>query len=97
MKVAVGGHLKPRADGPAETDAAGATLDRPSEALVKRQAGDLATINGVLSPGAEFLRSQRTWQGLGTDHDPAEESTTIEEGRSGVARGYTVGDDASRA
>ncbi|CRK40152.1 hypothetical protein BN1708_020682, partial [Verticillium longisporum] len=55
MKVAVGGHLKPRADGPAETDAAGATLDRPSEALVKRQAGDLATINGVLSPGAEFL------------------------------------------
>ncbi|PNH60717.1 hypothetical protein VD0002_g6956 [Verticillium dahliae] len=97
MKVAVGGHLKPRADGPAETDAAGATLDRPSEALVKRQAGDLATINGVLSPGAEFLRSQRTWQGLGTDHDPAEESTAIEEGRSGVARGYTVGDDASRA
>ncbi|CRK32284.1 hypothetical protein BN1708_005675, partial [Verticillium longisporum] len=97
MKVAVGGHLKPRADGPAETDAAGATLDRPSEALVKRQAGDLATINGVLSPGAEFLRSQRMWQGLGMDHDPAEESTAIEEGRSGVARGYTVGDDASRA
>ncbi|KAM0279198.1 hypothetical protein ACHAQH_004743 [Verticillium albo-atrum] len=98
MKVAVGGHLKPRAEVPAETDTEGpATLERPSEALVKRQAGDLATINGVLSPGAEFLRSQRTWQGLGTDHDPGEESTTIEEGRSGVARGYTVGDDASRA
>ncbi|KAM0333958.1 hypothetical protein ACHAQA_000976 [Verticillium albo-atrum] len=94
MRVAVRGHLKPRAEASADGTPA---ADRTSEALVKRQAGDVATVNGVLSPGAEFLRSQRTWQGLGTDYDPEEQSTTIEEGRSGVARGYTVGDDAGRA
>ncbi|OHF04627.1 diphthamide biosynthesis protein 2 [Colletotrichum orchidophilum] len=65
-------------------------------ALVKREVGEVATINGVLSPGAEYLRSQRTWQGLGTDYDE-ENSTVVEEGRSGVARGYTVGEDAGRA
>ncbi|KAK1623910.1 diphthamide biosynthesis protein 2 [Colletotrichum phormii] len=65
-------------------------------ALVKREVGEVATINGVLSPGAEYLRSQRTWQGLGTDYDE-ESSTVVEEGRSGVARGYTVGEDAGRA
>lgn len=66
-----------------------------SEALVKRVVGELASINGVASPGAEYLRSQRTWTGLGTDFDN-EESTVIEEGRSGVARGYTVGEDEGR-
>ncbi|KAJ0158511.1 Diphthamide biosynthesis protein 2 [Colletotrichum tanaceti] len=65
-------------------------------ALVKREAGEVTTINGVLSPGAEYLRSQRTWQGLGTDYDE-ESSTVVEEGRSGVARGYTVGEDDGRA
>ncbi|GJC84521.1 2-(3-amino-3-carboxypropyl)histidine synthase subunit 2 [Colletotrichum liriopes] len=65
-------------------------------ALVKREVGEVATINGVLSPGAEYLRSQRTWQGLGTDYDE-EGSTVVEEGRSGVARGYTVGEDRGRA
>ncbi|TDZ19066.1 2-(3-amino-3-carboxypropyl)histidine synthase subunit 2 [Colletotrichum orbiculare MAFF 240422] len=64
-------------------------------ALVKRHVGEVATINGVLSPGAEYLRSQRTWQGLGADYDE-ETSTLVEEGRSGVARGYTVGEDDSR-
>lgn len=76
---------------------------KSSAALVHRKAGELATVNGVVSPGAEYLRSQRTWQGLGSDFNTADEehedetSTTVEEGRSGVARGYTVGDDASRA
>ncbi|KAL0929685.1 diphthamide biosynthesis protein 2 [Colletotrichum truncatum] len=65
-------------------------------ALVRREVGEVATINGVLSPGAEYLRSQRTWQGLGADYDD-ESSTVVEEGRSGVARGYTVGEDASRS
>lgn len=65
---------------------------KQSGVLAMRPKGDLATINGVLSPGAEFLRSQRTWQGLGSDYTE-EESTTIEEGRSGVARGYVVGED----
>lgn len=66
-----------------------------SEALTLRPRAELATINGVLSPGAEFLRSQRTWQGLGSDFDN-EKAATIEEGRSGVARGYTVGEDAEK-
>lgn len=73
----------------------------PSGALVQRKFGELATVNGVVSPGAEFLRSQRTWQGLGSDYNTTEEvedeeSTAVEEGRSGVARGYTVGEDSSR-
>ena len=65
-------------------------------ALVKREAaGELATINGIVSTGAEFLRSRRTWQGLGGDFDD-EESTVVEEGRRGVARGYAVGEEADR-
>ncbi|KAI2467600.1 diphthamide biosynthesis protein [Annulohypoxylon bovei var. microspora] len=69
-----------------------------SSAIVKRAAGDVALVNGVASPGAEFLRSQRTWQGLGTEFgaEEDEESTVVEEGRSGVARGYTVGQDQIR-
>ncbi|KAH7140122.1 putative diphthamide synthesis protein-domain-containing protein [Dactylonectria estremocensis] len=67
-----------------------------SAALVKRTAaGELASINGVASPGAEFLRSGRTWTGLGTDFDN-ETSTLVEEGRSGIARGYHVGEDDTR-
>ncbi|CAK7224781.1 Diphthamide biosynthesis protein 2 [Sporothrix curviconia] len=63
---------------------------------IRAKAGELATINGVISPGAEFLRSQRTWQGLGTEFDDEDvvASTAVEEGRSGIARGYTVGEDA---
>ncbi|KAK0382715.1 hypothetical protein NLU13_9811 [Sarocladium strictum] len=73
--------------------------DRPTSAaaLVKRTVGELTSINGVASPGAEYLRSQRTWQGLGSDFEQNQEtSTVIEEGRSGVARGYQVGDDGNR-
>ncbi|KAI2622355.1 diphthamide biosynthesis protein [Hypoxylon sp. NC1633] len=64
-----------------------------SSSIVKRANGDVALVNGVASPGAEFLRSQRTWQGLGTEFgaDDDEESTVVEEGRSGIASGYTVG------
>ncbi|KUI70578.1 Diphthamide biosynthesis protein 2 [Cytospora mali] len=65
---------------------------RQTDALTMRPKAELATINGVLSPGAEFLRSQRTWQGLGSDFTE-EKSATIEEGRGGVARGYTVGEE----
>ncbi|KAK0749785.1 Diphthamide biosynthesis protein 2 [Schizothecium vesticola] len=66
-----------------------------SAALALRPKAELAMVNGVVSPGAEFLRSQRTWQGLGSDY-VAEDSTIIEQGRSGVARGYTVGADEER-
>ncbi|KAK4958279.1 Diphthamide biosynthesis protein 2 [Elasticomyces elasticus] len=72
-----------------------------SSALISRSTkNDLASINGTLSPAAEFLRNKRTWQGLGTDyHEIAYErdeagairGAGMEEGRSGVARGYAVG------
>ncbi|EHA55284.1 diphthamide biosynthesis protein 2 [Pyricularia oryzae 70-15] len=75
-----------------------ATFRAPvSGQLAVRQKAEVATINGVVSPGAEFLRSQRTWTGLGSDFDTEERSTVVEEGRSGVARGYTVGSDADRS
>jgi diphthamide biosynthesis protein 2 len=67
-------------------------------ALAKRAKGDLATIGGAISPGAEFLRSQRTWKGLGSDfevkyeEDGDADSTLVTEGRKGIARGYTVGE-----
>lgn len=74
-----------------------------STALTKRANGDIAAVGGVASPGAEYLRSQRTWQGLGSDYREEEESGAVdgraakmEEGRSGIARGYVVGKDDSR-
>lgn len=76
-------------------------LTKPSKAsksLIKRFSGDLAIIGGELSPGAEHLRSQRTWRGLGSDfnitYDEPEApiSTTVQEGTSGIARGYLAGD-----
>lgn len=76
-----------------------ATPPTIGSSVVKRGTGDIALVNGVASPGAEFLRSKRTWQGLGTDFNPDEDeaSTVIEEGRSGVARGYTVGEEEARS
>ncbi|RYC59412.1 hypothetical protein CHU98_g6787 [Xylaria longipes] len=68
-------------------------------AMVKRGTGEIALVNGVASPGAEFLRAKRTWQGLGSDFNPGEDetSTVVEEGRSGVARGYAVGEQQTRS
>ncbi|KAJ4422702.1 Diphthamide biosynthesis protein 2 [Gnomoniopsis sp. IMI 355080] len=75
-----------------EDDAASVQVpNKQFEALTLRPKAELATVNGVFSPGADYLRSQRTWQGLGTDFDD-EKAATIEEGRGGVARGYQVGD-----
>ncbi len=70
----------------------------PSSALVQRAKGDVAVINGAVSPAAEFLRSKRTWQGLGSDHEVVYErddegrirGAGMEQGREGVARGYVV-------
>ncbi|MCJ1281904.1 Diphthamide biosynthesis protein 2 [Xylographa opegraphella] len=73
-------------------------LGGPSDALMRRARGDLAVVGGEISPGAEFLRSKRTWKGLGSDLEiaydegDAQSSTAVEEGRSGIARGYTLGD-----
>lgn len=70
-----------------------------SNALLKRVNGDVAMINGTASPGAEYLRSQRTWTGLGSDfkieyedENNDQRGALVEEGRGGVARGYKVGD-----
>lgn len=65
-------------------------------ALVRRPKGDVIAVNGVASPGAEYLRTKRTWQGLGSDFEVAyeeegqEHSSAVEEGRTGIARGYAV-------
>ncbi|KAM3084102.1 Diphthamide biosynthesis protein 2 [Clarireedia jacksonii] len=73
--------------------------------LVKRAKMELATVNGEVSPGAEYLKEKRTWTGLGSDFDQEaidegrerETAAIVEEGRSGVARGYTVGGDETRS
>ncbi|KAM0714107.1 hypothetical protein Q7P37_011071 [Cladosporium fusiforme] len=74
---------------------------KPSSSLVQRARGDIAAVNGTASPGAEYLRSQRTWQGLGSDYAIEYErdengkirGAVMEEGRKGVARGYEVGEE----
>nr|POE49124.1 diphthamide biosynthesis protein 2 [Quercus suber] len=76
-----------------------AALGSNASALIQRANGGLATINGSVSPAAEFLRSRRTWTGLGSDLQIAYErddhgkiqGAKMEEGRAGVARGYGVG------
>lgn len=74
-------------------------IKAPSSALVHRAKQELSTINGQMSPAAEYLRTKRTWQGLGSDHAIAYErdeegnitGAAMEEGRGGVAKGYAVG------
>jgi len=91
---AVSSYSSKKADGNGHADAA--------KSLIKRANGDLAQVGGVVSPGAEFLRSNRTWQGLGSDYEIAYEEdgsvqgALVEEGRSGIARGYAIGEDKSR-
>lgn len=92
---------QPKAGKSESTQDASSTADeiksKASSALMKRANGDLAMINGTASPGAEYLRSQRTWVGLGSDFeigyekDGDEKGAVVEEGRGGVARGYKVG------
>ncbi|KAG0645427.1 S-adenosyl-L-methionine:L-histidine 3-amino-3-carboxypropyltransferase 2 [Hyphodiscus hymeniophilus] len=72
------------------------TQGTASNVLARRAKLDVATVNGAVSPGAEYLRSQRTWTGLGSDFNEADASENIEEGRAGVARGYTIGEGAER-
>ncbi|KAE8384838.1 putative diphthamide synthesis protein-domain-containing protein [Aspergillus alliaceus] len=92
----------PRVSAPVDDAASAANSPSAARALAKRANGDLAMIGGTFSPGAEFLRSQRTWKGLGSDFDiqyeeeDASDSTLVVEGRKGVARGYTVGDSINR-
>ncbi|RAL11382.1 2-(3-amino-3-carboxypropyl)histidine synthase subunit 1/2 [Aspergillus homomorphus CBS 101889] len=91
----------PRVSASAEEAASAASGPSAARALARRAKGDIAMIGGAFSPGAEFLQSQRTWKGLGSDFDiqyeeDAPDSTLVVEGRKGIARGYTVGDDIDR-
>ena len=80
--------------------AAGSTNgSRASTALTKRANGDVIAVNGVASPAAQFLAERRTWKGLGSDfevkyeEDEEEEGgSLIEEGRTGIAGGYAIGE-----
>ena len=69
----------------------GSAKPHQSSALMKRTKGDVIAVGGEHSPGAEYLQTKRSWKGLGSDFEIAYEKTdmSIEEGRSGIARGYT--------
>lgn len=93
------GQSKPAAQDSPNPTGESAPAAPPSSALMQRAKGDVATINGAVSPAAEFLRSKRTWQGLGSDYEVVYErdeegkirGAGMEEGRQGVAKGYAVG------
>ena len=76
----------------------GSTASANSQTLIKRATGEVAVIGGEASPGAEYLRSKRTWRGLGSDFEIAYEDSgaAIEPGRSGIARGYVHGENNTR-
>ncbi|KIV99357.1 diphthamide biosynthesis protein 2 [Verruconis gallopava] len=61
-----------------------------SQSLMKRGNGELARIGGIISPGAEYLRSMKTWRGLGSDYEIHYDNTgaIVEEGQTGIAKGY---------
>lgn len=77
---------------------ASAGKNPPSDSLIRRAKGDVAVVGGKASPGAEYLNSRRLWKGLGSDFEIAYEDSggTIEQGRSGIARGYTHDGDVTR-
>lgn len=95
-------YSRPMQDAAAFTSDGTARNPAAARALARRAKGDVAMIGGTLSPGAEFLRSQRTWTGLGSDFDirydddEERDSTLVVEGRKGIARGYTVGDSSEK-
>ena len=76
-------------------------LSTSEKALAKRAKGEIAVVGGEISPGAEYLKSKRTWRGLGSDFEiaydePGSHGAAVEEGRSGIARGYTNGEEKSK-
>ncbi|KAJ6007843.1 hypothetical protein N7540_011819 [Penicillium herquei] len=97
-------HSRPMRDpAPRASAVDGSSGPSAARALARRTKGDLAMIGGAVSPGAEYLRSQRTWTGLGSDFDirydeeeDQSDSTLVKEGRKGIARGYTVGESGER-
>ena len=85
---------------PMQTSRLGASAGKnpPSDSLIRRAKGNLAIVGGKASPGAEYLKSKRMWKGLGSDFEIAYEDAggAIEQGRSGIARGYTHDGDVTR-
>ncbi|CAL8576939.1 Diphthamide biosynthesis protein 2 [Xanthoria parietina] len=76
----------------------------PNGQVARRSRSDIARIGDIASPGAEFLRSSRSWKGLGSDfqieYDHAKDennSTGMEEGLSGSARGYIRAQSQTKA
>ena len=69
------------------------------QSLIKRVKGELAVVGGEVSPGAEHLRSSKSWKGLGSDYEIAyeENGAAVEEGRKGIARGYTHSESKARS
>lgn len=70
-----------------------------SAALIRGNKKDMISVNGIASPAAEYLLQKRAWHGLGSDFEvkyeeegQAEEGSAIEEGRTGIASAYTVGE-----
>lgn len=80
-------HSRPMQKSKAKKSQVFSKQSNASEALSQRHKGILATIGGEVSTGAEFLRSDRTWTGLGSDFRE-DVQTELEIGRTGVARGY---------
>jgi diphthamide biosynthesis protein 2 len=88
-------HSRPMRKVNEQTQPVNGTTNQTSQSLVRRANGEIAQVGGAASPGADFLQSVRTWKGLGSDYEIAydDPGALVEEGRSGVARGYTIGVD----
>ncbi|KAJ5895047.1 hypothetical protein N7495_006738 [Penicillium taxi] len=87
-------HSRPMRDTtPSVSQVDGSSKPSAARALARRTKGDIAMIGNSISPAAEFLKSQRTWKGLGSDFDiryddeDGDDSTLVKEGRKGIARG----------
>ena len=81
-----------------DVDNAASSNNSSVKTLARRPKGDITVVGGEASPGAEFLQSQRTWKGLGSDFEIAyeEDGGTLAQGRSGLARSYTHGGEEGR-
>ncbi|MCJ1366341.1 Diphthamide biosynthesis protein 2 [Acarospora aff. strigata] len=98
-------HTRPMQNGTTSNIGSASQLNGTTKSLIRRINGELATVGGEVSPAAEYLNSKRTWKGLGSDFEIAYDEagthvdingTSIEQGRSGIARGYSVGEEASK-
>ncbi len=91
-------HSRPMQTSTGSHNELAAGKSRANNLLIKRAKGDVAIIGGDVSPGAEHLRSKITWKGLGSDFRIAyeEAGAVVEQGRSGIAKGYTHGQNKAK-